>query len=92
MCTYLTERLEVVGSGRFADGWAGLRNATVYFDHPVHAMAEHTVNIDFFTSSDGGARRIAVELTPASARELAAAIERAIASAPAELVEAATPR
>ena len=89
MCTYLTEHLDVEGSGKFADGWAVMHNATVYFDHPVHAMAEHTVNIDFFTAADAGGRRIAVELTAASARQLAAAIERTIASAPAEIVERA---
>jgi len=87
MCTYLTEHLDVEGSGKFADGWSAMHNATVYFDHPVHAMAEHTVNIDFFSHADAGGRRIAVELTAASARQLAAAIERTIASAPPEIVE-----
>ncbi len=86
MCTYLTERIAIDGSGRFADGWAHVSNATVYFDHPVHAMAEHTVNIDVFTGTDAAGRRLALELTPASSRELAAAIERAVASAPADLV------
>src|SRR5262249_2772762 len=47
MCTYLTERIEVAGSGKGADGWFGLTEASVYFDHPVHAPAEHTLNIDF---------------------------------------------
>ena len=26
--------------------WFHVTDATVYFDHPVHAMAEHTLNID----------------------------------------------
>jgi len=90
MCTYLTERLEVDGSGRFADGWAALRNATVYFDHPVHAMAEHTLNIDLADPSRGPSARVAVELTAESARRLMAAIEEALASAPPELTGAAT--
>jgi len=88
MCTYATEHLKLVGSGRFSDGWTAVREASVYFDHPVHAMADHTLNIDVFTSADGGGRRIALELTASSARELAAAIERALASAPAELLGA----
>jgi hypothetical protein len=82
MCTYLTQRLVIEGSGKFADGWAPVRSATVYFDHPVHAMADHTINIDFFAGADADTRRLAVELTPAAARRLAAAIEAAIASAP----------
>jgi Family of unknown function (DUF6295) len=85
VCTYLTEHVDVEGSAKFADGWAAMRTATVYFDHPVHALAEHTLNIDFFTSADATGRRVAVELTAPAARALAAAIGRAIASAPAEL-------
>jgi hypothetical protein len=52
----------------------------------VHAPAEHTLNIDL--TGDGGAPgdRIAVELTAASARELVAAIERALSKVPAELL------
>jgi len=90
MCTYLTQHVTIEGSGKFADGWSGLHNATVYFDHPVHAMAEHTLNIDFFTAPDATGRRIALELTADTARELAAAIERAIASAPTEIVAASS--
>jgi hypothetical protein len=57
----------------------------VYFDHPVHAMAEHTLNIDFADPSKGPGARVAVELTAASARELASAIQAALASAPEAL-------
>jgi len=57
----------------------------VYFDHPVHALAEHTLNIDFADPSKGPSARVAVELTAASARELVIAIEAALASAPVAL-------
>lgn len=87
MCTYLTEHVSVDGSGKFATGWAGVDRATVYFDHPVHAMAEHSLNIDFFAADGGELRRLALELTPQSALELAAAIQRTIASAPPELID-----
>lgn len=88
MCTYLTEHVQLEGSGKFADGWSAVDKATVYFDHPVHAMADHSLNIDFFARDSDGVHRLAVELTPESALELAAAIERAVASAPAELLHA----
>ena len=55
----------------------------VYFDHPVHAAAEHTVNIDFLTPSLGPSARVAVELTEASARALVEALNATLASAPA---------
>ena len=85
MCTYLTETISIAGSGKGAAGWFRLTDATVYFDHPVHALADHTLNIDFANPARGAASRVAVELSATSARELVAAIERALASAPAEL-------
>ena len=85
MCTYLTEKISIAGSGKGAAGWFRLTDATVYFDHPVHALAEHTLNIDFADPARGPAARVAVELTAASARELVTAIEAALASAPADL-------
>jgi hypothetical protein len=86
MCTYNTEKVEIAGSGKGASGWFSLTDATVYFDHPVHAMAEHTLNIDFLNPAKGPSARVAVELTAESARALAAAIEAALAAVPAALV------
>ena len=68
MCTYHTERVEVAGSGKGPDGWFPLRLACVYFDHPQHTPAEHTLNIDFLNPQQGPAARVAVE---AGARRLA---------------------
>jgi hypothetical protein len=85
MSTYSTEKIDVTGSGKAAAGWFPLTTAAVYFDHPVHAQAEYTLNIDFLAPEQGPGARVAVELTAASARELAAAIHAALASAPPEL-------
>jgi hypothetical protein len=86
MCTYATFRTPVSGSAKGPNGsWFAVTAATVYFDHPVHAMAEHTLNIDFADPSRGPAARVAVELTASSARELITAVEAALASVPAEL-------
>lgn len=74
MCTYITEKVEVSGSGKGADGWFKVSNASVYFDHPVHAPFEHSLNIDFLQPALGPSARVAVELSPESARELAEAI------------------
>jgi len=85
MCTYETEHVAMSGSGKGASGWFPLSEATVYFDHPVHAMADHTLNIDFTDPSRGPGARVAVELTASSARALIEAIEGALASAPVEM-------
>jgi hypothetical protein len=86
MCTYNTEKIEVTGSGKGASGWFSLTDATVYFDHPSHAMAEHTLNIDFVNPSKGPSARVAVELSAESARALVGAIQAALASVPPALV------
>ena len=86
MCTYTTERTVIDGSAKGANGaWLHVTHATVYFDHPVHAMAEHTLNIDLTDPSRGPSARVAIELTAASARDLVAAIQVALGAAPAEL-------
>jgi hypothetical protein len=86
MCTYATMTTELDGSAKGPESkWFHVNHGTVYFDHPVHAMAEHTLNIDFADPSRGPAARVAVELTASSARALVQAIEDALASAPAEM-------
>src|SRR6266496_1082846 len=82
MCTYLTEKIQVTGSGQGSAGWFALSEATVYFDHPQHAQAEHTLNIDFLNPANGPSARVAVELTAASARALARAIDATLEAAP----------
>jgi Family of unknown function (DUF6295) len=82
MCTYATEHVSIIGSGKGAEGWFRLTDATVYLDHPVHALAEHTLNIDFAAPAQGAAARVAVELDAASARRLVDAITAALPSAP----------
>ena len=82
MCTYLTLRADVDGSAKGPAGrWFHVSDAVVYVDHPVHAMAEHTLNIDLSDPSRGPDGRVAVELTVASARALVTAIEGALAAA-----------
>ncbi|MDQ2838513.1 MAG: DUF6295 family protein [Actinomycetota bacterium] len=88
MCTYTTEHATITGSGKGKTGWFALTDATVYYDHPVHAQAGHTLNIDFANPTGAPGNRVALELTAESARELMAAIERALGSVPAELLAA----
>ncbi len=89
MCTYQTTTLAVEGSGKGAQGWFPLTDATVYFDHPVHASAEHTLNIDLLNPSRGPGARVAVELDAATARSLAHAILSTLEAVPPGLVEPA---
>ena len=89
MCTYRTTTVAVRGSGKGAGGWFPVSDATVYFDHPVHAPGDHTLNVDLINPSRGAGARVAVELDPGSARALAEAILETLDGAPAGLLAAA---
>lgn len=79
MCTYATECVELVGSGKVAGIWAPLKRATVYVDHPYATPLEHTLNLDLF--EPGGPRVMAFELSIESAHALRDAINCALAAA-----------
>jgi hypothetical protein len=88
MCTYQTELLQVTGSGKGPAEWLRVTDASVYVDHPVHAMAGHTLNIDLRNPAQGPAARVALELHPAGARELAEAILRSLDAVPEAVLAA----
>jgi len=88
MCTYLTEQIEIEGSGRGREGYFPLTRAMVYVDHPQHAPFEHTVNIDFLNPEQGPGARIPVELTEEAALALIEAIRNTLATAPPGLASA----
>ncbi|MGA5699635.1 DUF6295 family protein [Peterkaempfera bronchialis] len=90
MCTYLTAKVEIAGSGKGAHGYFPLTHATVYVDHPQHAPYEHTVNIDFLNPAQGPSARVAVELTEEAALALIEAVRTALASAPPGLASQRT--
>jgi hypothetical protein len=83
MCSYATVQIPVEGSAKGPNGtWFTVTDATVYFDHPVHAMAEHTLNIDMTAPARGPSARVALELTADTARQLMRAIQGALDSVP----------
>lgn len=90
MCTSIVEIVDASGAGKTGDGWIDLTHAVVSYDHPHHALLEEAITIDFVNSGLGPAARVAVELTLESAKELSAALAKAIAAA--EVEEAARHR
>ena len=81
MCTMIVNQTKIQGSGKGEPGWFDLREVNVSYDHPFHIRLEHSLNIDFVNEAQGPGARVAVELTPEAARELArtilATLERA---------------
>ena len=89
MCTYLTDTFPVAGSAKGPDGWMRVTDASVYFDHPVHALVDHTLNIDLRRPADGVAARVAIELTADSARALAESILAVLDAVPQDVLATA---
>jgi hypothetical protein len=80
MCSYITEKVALLGSAKGPNGWMSVDTANVYFDHPYHAPLDHALTIDFVSHANGGQERVAVELNADSARELVRAILAALAN------------
>jgi hypothetical protein len=85
MCTYVTAQTEAAGSAKGRDGWFPLTRVTAYFDHPVHAQAEHTMNIDFANAERGPGSRVAVELTAETAVALLRTVAQVLTDVPGDL-------
>ena len=88
MCTGIVENTKVSGSGKGPDGWHPLDQASVSYDHPDHARSGSAVIIDFLNEAVGPKARIAVELTPESARNLVHAILSSLSRGEGERVGA----
>jgi hypothetical protein len=86
MCTSIVEVVGVEGAGKGDGGWFALDHAVVSYDHPHHALLEEAITLDFVNTALGPGARVAVELTLQAAKDLSAALTRAIAAA--EVVEA----
>ena len=78
MCTMIVQNAPVSGSGKGSQGWFPLKEVHVSYDHPFHAPLDHALNIDFVNEDEGLGARVAVELTPESARRLVDAIVTAL--------------
>lgn len=82
MCTYIVEKVEIKGSAKGRNGWFSSDEVVVSFDHPVHAMEEHTLNIDFLKSDGSATDRVALEIRPADALKFAKTILAVLEEAP----------
>ena len=87
MCTSIIEIVPAEGMAKRGDEWFALTQSVVAYDHARHAHLGDVITLDFFnTNLDAGARA-AVELTLETAKELRAALDRAIAAADYEEAE-----
>ncbi len=78
MCSYITEKPVLVGSAKGGADWFRIQAASVYFDHPQHALDDHTLNVDLLGERPD--QRLALELSAEAARALVTSIEAALAA------------
>ncbi len=87
MCTSIIEIAPAEGMAKRGDDWFPLSQTVVAYDHARHASLGDVITLDFMNTALGAGARAAVELTLDSARELRAALDRAIAAADREEAE-----
>ncbi len=87
MCTSIIEIARAEGMAKRGDEWFPLSQAVVAYDHARHAPLGDVITLDFIIGSLGAGARAGVELTLESAKELRAALDRAIAAADFEEAE-----
>ena len=87
MCTSIVEVIRAEGMAKGGDHWFALLQAVVAYDHARHAPLGDVITLDFLNTDLGPGARAGVELTLESAKDLRAALDRAIAAAEFEEAE-----
>src|SRR5215216_8078419 len=87
MCTSIIEIARAEGMAKRGDEWFPLSQAVVAYDHARHAPLGDVITLDFINARLDPGARAGVELTLETAKELRAALDRAIAAAEFEEAE-----
>ncbi|MDE2334215.1 MAG: hypothetical protein KGK10_06715 [Rhodospirillales bacterium] len=87
MCTSIIEIVPADGMAKRGDTWFELTTAVVAYDHARHAPFADVITLDFVNPALDPGARAGVELTLESARQLRAALDRAIGAAEYEEAE-----
>src|SRR5580704_3435503 len=87
MCTSIVEIVGAEGMAKRGDQWFALSHAVVAYDHARHAPLGDVITLDFINAALDPGARAGVELTLETAKQLRAALDRAIAAADFEEAE-----
>jgi len=87
MCTSIIEIARAEGMAKRGDDWFPLSHTVVAYYHARHALLGDVITLDFLNTGMGPEARAGVELTLETAKELRAALDRAIAAADFEEAE-----
>ena len=81
MCTSIIEIALAEGMAKRGDDWFPLSHSVVAYDHARHALFGDVITLDFVNTSLEPGARAGIELTLETAKQLRAALDRAIAAA-----------
>ncbi len=87
MCTSIIEIARAEGMAKRGDEWFPLSRAVVAYDHARHAPLGDVITLDFMNADLDPGARAGIELTLETAKELRAALDRAIKAAEFEEAE-----
>jgi hypothetical protein len=87
MCTSIIEIAPAEGMAKRGDDWFPLSHSVVAYDHARHARFGDVITLDFVNTSLEPGARAGIELTLETAKQLRAALDRAIAAAEFEETE-----
>jgi hypothetical protein len=87
MCTSIVEIVHAEGMAKRGNDWFPLTQAVVAYDHARHAPLADVITLDFINTGLEPGARAGIELTLESAKDLRAALDRAIAAAEFEEAE-----
>jgi len=87
MCTSIVEVVRAEGMAKREDQWFPLTHSVVAYDHARHAQLGDVITLDFINTALEPGARAGIELTLEAARELRAALDRAIVAAEFEEAE-----
>jgi len=87
MCTSIIEVVAAEGMAKRGDQWFPVSQAVVAYDHARHAHLGDVITFDFINAALEPGARAGIELTLESAKELRAALDRAISAAEFEEAE-----
>src|ERR1700686_57027 len=87
MCTSIIEIAPAEGMAKRESEWFQLSHSVVAYDHARHAALGDVITLDFMNVALDPGARAGIELTLESAKELRAALDRAIGAAEFEEAE-----
>jgi hypothetical protein len=87
MCTSIVEVVRAEGMAKREAEWFPLSHSVVAYDHARHACLGDVITLDFINTALEPGARAGIELTLETAKELRAALDRAIVAAEFEEAE-----